>query len=748
MKTFAQTRWNLLAAVTFLAFAPTRLDAGGNSQQSVDQRVDQLTRLISAIHAALDGVVFVLGHAVVVAAHIVVVACVATAVVWLLVKTAVPLTHRRMGQSRLASVRIVPPIEGAYNTASWVTFFQMLHAIAAPWWKRALFGQAWLVFELEAHEGHIIARCWFPTGTEKLVAAAIRSALPGANIMPTEDGLAPPRPQAARARLRLWREDLYPLEASQTDAIATAAEALAGAGDGLIQVAMAPDTGWEARAGKRLDQLSGFDSHESIFLKVLRLPLDFLFEFWFSYPEPASKPPSQRRAAAPLPPTDKAGQACWRVEVRLCCWAPRRSSAIGSLRPIVSAFQALDGENRLRVAKVWWPLGFDSALTKRLGPGHTSMVLSPAEAAQLFHLPLAGVPMDSARVRAMPRRLSLVAGDGSVLCRLDDDRRAAVKISQTDRRHHLHAVGPTGAGKSTLLLNLALQDIEAGIGVGVIDPKGDLIRDLLERIPTQHANRVILLDPSTRERPVGLNVLECDDPSQRELVTDGVVTIFRKNFERFWGPRTDDVLRAALLTLLRHPGATLTEVPLLLLNQRVRARLTKNLGDPVGLKPFWQEYEAQTEGPTTADGRPGSKQAADLLDAADRTQCPRPEPVDHRPARGDRRWRHLARQPRQGRARRGDEPPRGFFRDVAPLASRPRARKPPRSLAPGLQPLPRRVPQLSPLAPVHRRCARRGAVLSAQPDAGQPAPGSAARVHPTGGRLQRANAHRFPVRAG
>ena len=185
MKTFAQTRWNLLAALTSLAFAPPRLDAGGNSQQSVNQRVDQLTRLISAIHAALDGVVFVLGHAVVVAAHLVVVACVATAVVWLLVKTAVPLIHRRMGQSRLASVRIVPPIEGAYNTASWVTFFQMLHAIAAPWWKRALFGQAWLVFELEAHEGHIIARCWFPTGTEKLLAAAIRSALPGANIVPT-----------------------------------------------------------------------------------------------------------------------------------------------------------------------------------------------------------------------------------------------------------------------------------------------------------------------------------------------------------------------------------------------------------------------------------------------------------------------------------------------------------------------------------------------------------------------------------
>jgi hypothetical protein len=596
MKTFAQTRWNLPATLTFLAFAPPRLDAGGDSLQRAQQRVDQLMRLVSAIHAALDGLLFVLGHAVLVVAHVAVVAAIPTAVVWLVGKTVVPLLHRRLGQSRVSGVRIVPPIDGAYDSASWVALFRMLHAIAAPSWKRALFGQAWLVFELEAREGHVIARCWFPTEAEMLVAAAIRSALPGANIVPTEDGTALARPEAARARLRLWREDLYSLGASHTDAIATAAEALAEAGDGLIQVAVAPDTGWEARAGKRLDQLSGFDSHESIFLKLLRLPLDFLFEFWFSYPEPASKPPSQRRAATPLPPTDKALQACWRVEVRLCCWAPRRSSAVGSLRPIVSAFQALDGENRLRVARVWWPLGFDSALIKRLGPGPTSMVLSPAEAAQLFHLPLAGVPMDSARVRVMPRRPSSVAGEGSVLCRLDDDRGAAVKISQTDRRHHLHAVGPTGAGKSTLLLNLALQDIEAGIGVGVIDPKGDLIRDLLERIPTQHANRVILLDPSTRERPVGLNVLECDDPSQRELVTDGVVTIFRKNFERFWGPRTDDVLRAALLTLLRHPGATLTEVPLLLLNQRVRARLTKNLGDPIGLKPFWQEYEAQTEG--------------------------------------------------------------------------------------------------------------------------------------------------------
>src|SRR5579859_5003267 len=119
-----------------LALATPRLGAGGASQQQVDQRVDQLMRLISAIHAALDGLVIVLGHVVVILVHVVVAAAVPIAIVWLLVKTAVPVLHRQIGRSRLASVRIVPPMEGAYNSASWVAFFKMLHAIAAPWWKR------------------------------------------------------------------------------------------------------------------------------------------------------------------------------------------------------------------------------------------------------------------------------------------------------------------------------------------------------------------------------------------------------------------------------------------------------------------------------------------------------------------------------------------------------------------------------------------------------------------------------------
>jgi len=575
-------------------FAPWLAGAGATPQPG-EQQAEQLQRLVDAINSALQGLVAVLAHGAVVAAHVVAVAAMPMALLWLGIKVGGPRVHQAMHQTRLVTVRIVPPAEGVYEPKRWVAVFRMLYAIALPWWRRAIIGQPWLTFELEAVEGQLTARCTCLKDLETLVTRALLRALPGADVVPVEVVAPSAGRQAARARLRLWREDIYPLSGSASDSFASAAQALAEAGDGMIQIAMAPDTGWEKRAGRRLDQLSGFERHESLVSKLIRLPMDLLYDFWFSYPKTTSTPAPARRRDQPLPTGNKATRACWRVEVRLCCWGPTAKAAIPALKPIVAAFYAAEGENSLRPERVWWAPAFDKALEGRLGPGRSSMVLSPEELPLLFHLPLPDVPMDSARIRIMPQHRQ-DNGIGTSLSHLDGVIKVPVKISQENRREHVHILGPTGVGKSTMLLNLALQDIDVGgVGVGVIDPKGDLVRDLLERIPSRHADRIVLIDPSIRERPIGLNVLECPDPAQRELVTDGVVTIFRKSFERFWGPRTDDVLRAALLTLLRHPGTTLTEVPLLLLDKRVRSRLARNLGDPVGLKPFWQEYDAQSD---------------------------------------------------------------------------------------------------------------------------------------------------------
>jgi type IV secretory pathway TraG/TraD family ATPase VirD4 len=135
-------------------------------------------------------------------------------------------------------------------------------------------------------------------------------------------------------------------------------------------------------------------------------------------------------------------------------------------------------------------------------------------------------------------------------------------LSLADSLHHVHLVGPTGSGKSTLLLGLITQDMHAGRGVVVVDPKGDLGADVLDRVPADRVGDVVVLDPADEERPVGLNLLAHPGDSP-ELVVDQVVSIFHELYRDSWGPRTDDILRAALLTLVGVPGMTLAEVPLL-----------------------------------------------------------------------------------------------------------------------------------------------------------------------------------------
>jgi energy-coupling factor transporter ATP-binding protein EcfA2 len=167
--------------------------------------------------------------------------------------------------------------------------------------------------------------------------------------------------------------------------------------------------------------------------------------------------------------------------------------------------------------------------------------------------------------------------------------RRAVALAVEDGRFHTHVVGATGSGKSTLLANMALADIRAGRGVVLIDPKGDLVDDLLARLPEQALRRLVLIDPKETEAPPALNVLE-GEPA--EVAVDHVVSVFARIFSAWWGPRTEDVLRSACATLRRLPGATLADVPLLLTDRRFRAPLVSGLSERSGLKGFWDAYDA------------------------------------------------------------------------------------------------------------------------------------------------------------
>lgn len=184
-------------------------------------------------------------------------------------------------------------------------------------------------------------------------------------------------------------------------------------------------------------------------------------------------------------------------------------------------------------------------------------------------------------------------------------------ISIGDALYHTVLLGPTGAGKSTALAHLALADIAAGRGVLLIDPKTDLVADILARIPEQRRDDVVVIDP-TSSRPVGINPLARTQmtrsaPSSSgggapgggaspELVADTVLATFKGVFAESWGVRVEQVLSAALVTLARTPGATLVDLPLVLTNTAYRQRLIAASGaDPLGTGQFWAAYEALSE---------------------------------------------------------------------------------------------------------------------------------------------------------
>jgi hypothetical protein len=199
-----------------------------------------------------------------------------------------------------------------------------------------------------------------------------------------------------------------------------------------------------------------------------------------------------------------------------------------------------------------------------------------------------------------PVRLRLVPRDHQARQRpkplgsADAGPRRSVALTVADARHHTHVMGATGSGKSTLLINLILSDADAGRGVAVLDPKGDLITDILARLPASAGDRLVLLDPTETQAPPALNVLDATrrDP---ELVVDQVTGVFARLYAAYWGPRTEDVLRSACLTLTRRPGTTLAHIPLLLNNPRYRAQLTAGLTDPAGLGGFWSWYDALSD---------------------------------------------------------------------------------------------------------------------------------------------------------
>jgi hypothetical protein len=162
-----------------------------------------------------------------------------------------------------------------------------------------------------------------------------------------------------------------------------------------------------------------------------------------------------------------------------------------------------------------------------------------------------------------------------------------VSLSDEQRLSHTHISGGTGMGKSTLLANMFIQDVEMGLGAVMFDPHGDIVEDILKRIPEHRKDDVIILDPSDSDFPVGFNLLDADTEAQRLVLSSDLVGAFKK-YATSWGDRMTSVLANAIDTFLDSDiGGTLIELKRFLLEKPFREKFLKSVSDPQ-LQYYWK----------------------------------------------------------------------------------------------------------------------------------------------------------------
>jgi hypothetical protein len=177
-----------------------------------------------------------------------------------------------------------------------------------------------------------------------------------------------------------------------------------------------------------------------------------------------------------------------------------------------------------------------------------------------------------------------VLGDATV-----GGKRSVAQSHRTAREHSLY-VAPTGTGKTWLAANIALGDIERGDGVLVLDPKGGLVRAILERLPEEAISRTILVDPTDEARPVPLPLLAAEQGGIPEMAADTLVGLLRHRY-RDLGPRSSDILSSSLYALARVPDATLFDLLPLWSIPAFRARVARLVSDDPALASFFAWFD-------------------------------------------------------------------------------------------------------------------------------------------------------------
>lgn len=221
----------------------------------------------------------------------------------------------------------------------------------------------------------------------------------------------------------------------------------------------------------------------------------------------------------------------------------------------------------------------------------SGMILNSSELFSLVHPPSGGtgapaLARQETRTRQVPIRH---AGATGLLLGTNEHAGHTVgcRLRQEERARHMHVIGASGTGKSTFLLRCMLQDLESGSGLALLDPHGDLVEALLDRLPRDRVKDVVLFDPADTEFPVGFNILRAHTDIEKDLLASDFVAIFER-LSSSWGDQMSAVLGNAALALLESErGGTLIDLKRFLIEKGFREDFLRGVTDPEVVY-FWR----------------------------------------------------------------------------------------------------------------------------------------------------------------
>lgn len=297
--------------------------------------------------------------------------------------------------------------------------------------------------------------------------------------------------------------------------------------------------------------------------------------------------PEQQKSAK-----QKAEQHRFNAAIRL---GASGRKAVHHVHAMLSAFRVLETAG----VRIYAEADSSEKLNHAIFPRRFPLRLSVKELVSFLLLPIGDQPLPG--TAALHPRSLFPPGWYSPPIKASDDRSFAMSLDTADPKKlsispkdsllHTVLLGPTGSGKSTAMQHLILSDINAGRSVLVIDPKADLVNDILARIPEERTDDVVVIDPSD-PAPVGFNPLAFKNYENPPLLADAILSVLKELWADNWGVRIQDILSAALLTLVEVEGSSLLWLPAFLTDADFRQKITSQVKDRVALKPFWEQFDA------------------------------------------------------------------------------------------------------------------------------------------------------------